>query len=373
MKVSNNFDDNTSYQSEQQNYSNNSYETQGYQQEYNQGYGQEYGQGYGQGYQQNYSQDYNQGYQQDYQQQQYNNNYNKAVAINILSIVSLAVSVLSIICCGPILAIPALVCAIIVKVYNRYDRRATTAIIISIISIIIYIVLFFIGILPFSMKVNNTDLPIYNTESPDNNITDNNIIDDIINNTEEDTNNDNSSNKYESSGQIGEGEDIVYDLDYKHITINNIKINIDEMTPSDIESALGIKFSQFDLDYEVESNFTSYVDFISDNNVIITFTFINNYDYTVQTRDCTLNQISIKCINDETDIIDNYYNINTGSGITSKSSIQDITNILGEPDDTYVDDTGNNIYTYYKDDTYNEYIEFEFNSTGISKLTIGNM
>ena len=67
MKVSNNFDDNKSYQSEQQNYSNNSYETQGYQQEYNQGYGQEYGQGYDQEYQQNYSQDYNQGYQQNYQ------------------------------------------------------------------------------------------------------------------------------------------------------------------------------------------------------------------------------------------------------------------------------------------------------------------
>lgn len=66
---------------------------------------------------------------------------NKKKANTNLSLIGLILSVLSLICCGPIMVIPGLICSIIAINRNKKDRRAIIGICFSVTTILFWIAL----------------------------------------------------------------------------------------------------------------------------------------------------------------------------------------------------------------------------------------
>ena len=116
-----------------------------------QGYPQQHNMGYQQNPNMGYQQNPNMGYQQSMGQPMGQMVYQQPVypmmpAKSTLGLVGLILSILSLICCGPILAIPGLICSIIALIKCRGEKRALVGTIIGVISIILWVVLWFTGV-----------------------------------------------------------------------------------------------------------------------------------------------------------------------------------------------------------------------------------
>ncbi len=353
------------------------------------------------GYQQNYSQNQqmNYGQQQGYYQQQnvgqmnygqQQMNYGQPVypvmpAKSTIGLIGLILSILSLICCGPVLAIPGLICSIIAIVKNRGEKRAIVGTIIAAISIILWIILFATGVVSLnSLKftgVDGVEHDVLNEQDSNNdydynysNNTESNGTDYTYNDTE---GNDTESNT-ESNQPVGNtGNDVAGDFDPSTIVYNGIKLEVGTVTATALEGILGYEFDESDMQYVVNPDYYTYTTYYISKDPyyrIVYFYFYNDTDTAIPMSDCKLYRTDVYASDYFSD--DNlaaWANVDLGSGLNQASTIDDVKAVLGEPDVEYdnTEEYGTYEIKYYKQFDYAYVADFSFKDGALYEVSVG--
>jgi hypothetical protein len=322
-----------------------------------------------------------------------------------ISLVGLIFSILSIICCGPILGIPALICSIIGKAKCRSNGKATAGIIISIISLALWIILLFTGIVSLGTLSNLIEDENVEIDSGENgtgiyDIESNNDYDSSFYEYEYDADADNSdddfvvsseSQDYESTndysyiinGSNFEAKESVNLNNYDgiHIVVNGEEWTFGETKLSDIKQYISTgNYEEYE-NTEIEPDYYSFTflrlgDYPT-NYGTLTLQFTNNTDETKAFTDCVLLNVSYDAIHKYNSEVggtigqDGVITFDIGSNLTQNLTLEDAIDVIGEPDYeyTYEPEDGSEGFTEYRwyeygDNTYSS-LELDFNSQGL--------
>lgn len=309
-------------------------------------------------------------------------------AKSTLGLVGLILSILSLICCGPILAIPGFICSIIALLRNKREKRALVGTIIAVISIILWIILWITGIVSVnSLKVTGIDGVEHDilNELEDTNIDlDNDIevtpsdsevedsLDSIGNDSETVVEND--TNTANSVGNTG--TDVAGEFHPSRIVYNGITLEMGAATATELEGILGYEFDDSDMDYVVNPGYYTYTTYWVERDPydrIIYFYFYNDTDSAIPMSQCKLfrlNFYSSDYFSDDT--LSAWADLDLGSGLNTYSTIDDVLSLLGEPDYTYEDESYQlKTLEYYKIYDYEYKAEFEFKNGKLYEITVG--
>lgn len=279
---------------------------------------------------------------------------------SVLSLIGLILAILSLICCGPLIGIPALICCIIAIVNNKPDIRAIAGIVISAIAIIIWVMLLIYGANTLTkvkqQAYNNLINKADNTES--------------LENTED---HEDHGYDYLLPDKGKPVVDTMGDFDPSTVTINNVKVTLLDMSASDVEKALKVDFNDTVMKSKLQPGGTQYIRYIFNENTNSSgyFYFYNDNRDKELVSDCKLVRIVLRSEDNDSIALSNFCNIQMGD-VTDKSSFSDIEGILGLPDDGFeasANGEGRLTYNVIWDYEYNT--TFEFNSDGkMNKIDI---
>ena len=357
-----------------------------------QGYPQQQNMGYQQNTNMGYQQNPNMGYQQPMGQPMGQMVYQQPVypmmpAKSTLGLVGLILSILSLICCGPILAIPGLICSIIALIKCRGEKRALVGTIIGVISIILWVVLWFTGIVSLNslsftdFNGNSYDIieDADDTIENDDYITDDDsdyITDDVQDYTENDSAEDDVVGYEPMPEDTDLGIEVVGDFHPSSVVYDGFTFDMGLYTASELESMLGYDFNDEDMDYVLNPGYYSYTTYwvaTEPHDRIIYFYFLNDTDEAIPVSDCKLYRLSFYSADYfNGDTLSDWCDIELGSGITTDSTGDEIIAVLGEPDYEYVGEEYNT-YTieYYKLYDYSYKVEFSYKDGKMTELTVG--
>lgn len=393
----------------------NKQQPQGQQQAQQQWQGQQPQGTYGQQQQQNYNQYQQQqpygqnAYQQQntYQQQnayqQMNYGY-QPVRPNktTLGLVGLILSAVSFICCGPLLAIPGIICCIIAFSRNKQEKRALIGIILAVISIIIWVILTVnVGMKDGRFSITHTDKDGNvitdiekdarddnddGSETTDNEPDSSSSLDDI---TEDSTDSTDSADELAGDDwTIDEADETsvnpVYDtpigtdtaegFDPSQVIYNGNTLKMG-MSPDEVQQLLGYEFKESDLDVDIDPDHYDFVaHYVYDElEYVIYFYFINDTNETKKVRDCTLYRVGFEAnnmINDSK--LSDFAQIDLGSGLTDTATKEIVKVFFGEPDYIYENDEyDKEEYSYYKQWDHEYRVIFGFYGEDLCSIEIG--
>ena len=310
-------------------------------------------------------------------------------AKSTLGLVGLILSILSLICCGPILAIPGFICSIIALLRNKREKRALVGTIIAVISIILWIILWITGIVSVNnlkvtgldgvehdilSELEDTDIDLDNdieVEPSDSEVEDS--LDSIGNDSETVVEND-----VTTENNVGNTGTDVADWEFhpSRVTYNGITLEMGAATATELEEILGYEFNDEDMDYVVNPGYYTYTTYWVERDPydrIIYFYFYNDTDSAIPMSQCKLfrlNFYSSDYFSDDTLLA--WADIDLGSGLNAFSTIDDVLRVLGEPDYTYEDDSYQlKTLEYYKIYDYEYKAEFEFKDGKLYEITVG--
>ena len=387
---------------------------------------QDYPQQQNMGYQQNpnmgYQQNTNMGYQQSMGQPMGQMVYQQPVypmmpAKSTLGLVGLILSILSLICCGPILAIPGLICSIIALIKCRGEKRALVGTIIGVISILLWVVLWFTGIVSLNSlsftDPSGNDYDIieedddyyydedddydYEDEDVDNIVVeeddddvdiiveeDDDDIDIIVEEEEDEVVVEEDAEEHEDNDNTGNvGTDVASKFDPSSVVYNGITLTMGEYTAAELEDVLGYTFDEEDMKYVVNPGYyvyttywvekSSWDDEVEKFNRIIYFYFVNNTDEAIPMSDCVLYRLNFYSSDYfDGDTLADWCNLDLGPEITVNSTVDDIIAVLGEPDSDYENEEyGTCSIRYYKMYDYYYKVEFSYKDGKMTEVVIG--
>ena len=349
--------------------------------------GQQMNYGQQQGYYQNQNQNAGQmgyGQQMNYGQQM---TYGQPVypmmpAKSTLGLVGLILSILSVICCGPILAVPALICSVIAIIKNRSDKRAVVGTIIAVISIILWIILFATGMVSLnSLKFTGMDGTEYNVIEKQDSDDSNSNGGYGYNDTESESNDyasDDTESSTESSQPVGNtGTDVAGDFDPSTLVYNGIKLEVGTVTATELEGILGYDFDEDDMKYVVNPGYYSYTTYYvskDPNYRIVYFYFYNDTEDALPLSDCKLYRTNVYASDYFSgDTLAAWADIDLGSGLNQASTIDDVKTVLGEPDVEYdnTEEYGTYEIKYYKQFDYAYVADFSFKDGVLYEVSVG--
>ena len=349
----------------------------------------------------------NNGYQQGYGQQPMGGNmggvglgYGAGIGGNMYSqpvypvkstigLIGMIMSILSLICCGPILAIPGAICSIIALIKHKGDKRGIIGIIAAIISMVLWIVLWFTGLVSlnslsltdfdgnkYDIIEDSDDDYIYEDESEDKS------KDDYYYNDENTENNNDyiieEDNKNSEAGKDkgNVGTDVATTFHPSSVVYNGIKLDMGGYTASELEDVLGYEFSDDDMKYVLNPGYYYYTTYWVEKDPydrIIYFYFVNDTDEAIPMSECTLFRINFYSADYfNGDKLADWCNVDLGKDITLNSTWAEIENILGEPDYVYEnEDYDTYKVEYYKIYDYEYRVEFDYKDGKMTELSIG--
>lgn len=311
--------------------------------------------------------------------QQYYGNSMQPQKKNTLAIVSLVLSIISLICCGPLMAIPGLICAIISIVKNGKSGKAIAAIVISSISIILWIILWCAGLISFNgikTQINDYTGDSQVEASIDDNDEDVPDLDEDI--EEDDTLGDTSEKVVDSDeAKASTKESSVDASEMPTITVNGYDLTVGVTTMADVKDLLGDAYND-SADLVINPGYYNFIVAYPSGKFSIdeepfTLYFLNTADEAVPMSDCVFCEFNAQAH----DYLDGQSLKQDGKttfnvfGITPDSTLEDIEAIFGEPYHEYAqDEYGLVSYSFGNifDDGYS--MDVSFNASGLCEISI---
>lgn len=316
-----------------------------------------------------------------------------------LGLVGLILSIVSLICCGPVMAIPGLICSIIALVKNKKETRALIGTIIAVISIVLWIILWVTGVVSLNKLTftdsNGNEYDLLEEVEDDYDYEDDDYVVEDDNDYEVEDNNDdytieeediiveedNNSEDNEVAGNTG--NDVAASLDPSSVVYNGITLTMGEYTASEIETMLGYDLDDEDMEYVVNPGYYTYATYWVEKSSwddeeehfdrIIYFYFVNNTEEAIPMSECVLYKLNFYSSDYfDGDTLADWCNVDLGPEITVNSTVDDIIGVLGEPDSDYENEEYNTCsIKYYEMYDYMWSVEFDFKDGKMTEITIG--
>jgi len=319
---------------------------------------------------------YNAGGQQlgGYQQNAYYGNMVPQNGPGALGLVALIISLLSLICCG-LTSIIGLILGIIAKIKCKWDKRATAAIIISIIEIIILIlIIIFGGSKYLTYTINGVEHTVYDERETEEENRETREEDD-----KEEIHHDKQDNKEEDTINVSKSLNAIYINDTAIVfgaygdTIltlqDKLDIELEIQENNDLSYLYAVAYKEFDngdkLRYYCYFN-QSNADAVDYNNYKLYDIEIEVYNYGQTTKGLDYHDVNISI-----------YDYKLDTPLTQKTSLDEMKELIKEYENnedwyTFVYDDGNNYHSYtlgYTDLVNNVNSKVHMNYTKDNELT----
>lgn len=319
-----------------------------------------------------------------------------------ISLVGLILSIVGLVCCG-LLQIPALICSIIGIKKDKSDKRALAGIIISGIGIVLWILLMINGAATIksalnkipSDKVLENELDLRDTYSDENAYTDDRYADTedaydkdslgVVPSTEdsdydyEDDSKSHSSiyddeDDMDSNSDTDEVKNYNSSVDPTKIMVIGTDLVFGKDTANDVAERTGLQFTDEDLNSVIEPDdigyATAYIQ--NDKKNVAYFYFCNTTDEAKPLSECTLHKIDFVAVKyQDGNSLDQWLDGRIDGGIDPTATLDKVQDILGEPDNTYDDDTGVQTVEYYKQFNQDYKLSFGYYNGKMFEMEVG--
>ena len=315
-----------------------------------------------------------------------------------VGLVGLILSIVGLVCCGQILQIPGLICSIIGIKKDKSDKRALAGIIISAVGILLWTLLMINGVATIKSEINKIpggDLDLGDIYSDENAYTDDryadteDVYDDdslgVVPSTEDsDYDYEDSDESHSSIYDDWDDEDDNSDndevknynspVDPTNIMVTGTNLVFGKDTAEDVSNKTALHFNKEDLESVIEPDEIRYATaYIQDNEKNVAyFYFCNTTDKARPLRECTLHKIDFVAAEYQNgNSLDQWLDGSLDGGIDTRATLEKVEDILGEPDNSYDDDTGVQIVEYYNQFDQDYKLSFGYYNGKMYEMEVG--